>query len=118
MSSRELSAEPPTQPTAIPLELRHENGELARVEVRASDSYVNATALCHQLGKEWKFYWKTNSAKEFSNELSKLEKIAIQSTDGSPENDTNEFLIYTGSSRNQQTWVHPDIGRCDVLNQI
>lgn len=72
----------------------------ASVGQRASDGYINATAMCRAAGKRWSDYWRLPAAKEFVTELSAV--VHIHTTD----------LVQTntgGEPRLQGTWVHPDI---------
>lgn len=73
-------------------------GEVIRQ--RASDGYVNATAMCKAHGREWRHYRELESSRRFFN--------ALSSASGIPA--PNLALTRTGGdSKTQGTWVHPQI---------
>lgn len=70
------------------------------VQQRATDGYINATAMCRIAGRRWPDYWRLETSKAFVVELSAVVQIC-----------TTE-LVQTntgGDPRLQGTWVHPDI---------
>lgn len=70
------------------------------INQRASDGFINATAMCNSVGKRIGHYFENKTTAEFLEELS--------SDVGIP---TSE-LIQTfkgGNPQNQGTWVHPDV---------
>lgn len=73
-------------------------GEVIRQ--RASDGYVNATAMCKALGKNWFHYRELEGSKRFLN--------ALESASGIPM--SNLVLTRTGGDvTTQGTWVHPQV---------
>ena len=79
--------------------IKHSTGN-GLVEQRASDGYINATALCKAAGKLWSNYVQNQQTKDFLLELSSTLGIPrvtlVQSKDGNPS---------TGGG----TWVHPQV---------
>lgn len=87
-------------PTQLELQFiqHHVEGEI--INQRASDGYVNATAMCKSVGKLFADYSRLKTTADFINELSSDMGIPISE------------LIQTlkgGNPENQGTWVHPDI---------
>lgn len=76
-------------------------GEVIRQ--RASDGYVNATALCRVAGKEWSEYRRLRSTNEF------FDALALDL--GVTQAQLAVSLLGTpgGDARNQGTWVHPQV---------
>lgn len=70
------------------------------IHQRASDGYINATAMCQSVGKLINDYSRLKSTNEFLIELS--------ADTGIPVSDLVQSFK-GGSSQNQGTWVHPDI---------
>lgn len=70
------------------------------IHQRASDGYVNATAMCKATGKLLADYTRLKSTNEFLEELS--------SDMGIPITELIE-TIQGGTPQNQGTWVHPDL---------
>ena len=70
------------------------------IHQRATDGYINATAMCQAVGRPWGRYWEAASSKQFAEALSSDIGIPIseliQSVRGGPP-----FL--------QGTWVHPQV---------
>lgn len=70
------------------------------INQRASDGYINATAMCQAAGKLWGHYYELKRNQEFIDELSKETKIPaallVQAIKG-------------GNREHQGTWVHPQI---------
>lgn len=76
-------------------------GEL--ISQRATDGYVNATAMCRVAGKDWSEYRRRELTKKFFEALSldlgiSQDQLAITVL-GTPG----------GDARNQGTWVHPQV---------
>lgn len=67
---------------------------------RASDGYVNATAMCKAAGKQMKHYLENKSTTAFLNEL--------QSVVGIPTTELVQ-IIQGGDPQLQGTWVHPQV---------
>ncbi len=79
--------------------INHEvRGEL--VHQRASDGFINATAMCKAAGKLWSDYRRLNTTENFLTELSTDMGIPISEIVQS---------IKGGDPRLQGTWVHPDV---------
>ena len=74
--------------------------EQAVISQRATDGYVNATAMCQAAGKQMKHYLENKSTTAFLNEL--------QSVVGIPTTDLVQ-IIQGGDPQLQGTWVHPDV---------
>lgn len=70
------------------------------IEQRASDGYINATAMCRVANRPWSRYWELPASKEFAKELESDLGIPIteliQSVSG-------------GQPDRQGTWVHPQV---------
>src|SRR5215217_1171 len=94
----------------LPLVLTNDDGNLINIEIRP-DGYVNATKLCQAMGKFWKHYNSNDKTKEFLAELSKVEKIPVETHSvGKPtEYSVDRVLVQIGTSKSQHTWVHPDV---------
>jgi len=70
------------------------------INQRASDGYINATAMCKSVGKSIYDYSRLKNTNEFLNELSSDTGIPVS------------LLIHSirgGQSSSQGTWVHPDV---------
>lgn len=70
------------------------------IQQRASDGYVNATAMCKAAGREWKRYRELESTGRYLKALS------------SRSGKTTSELIQTltgGNPQLQGTWVHPHV---------
>ena len=65
------------------------------IDQRAVDGYINATALCKAVGRQWNHYWDNNPNQAFIEALSA--DLAMP----------REMLI--NSSRQTGTWVHPQV---------
>lgn len=74
--------------------------ENAVIFQRASDGYVNATAMCKASDKDFYGYARNQSTKEFLLELSAVTQISV-----------TELVISVsgGDPQMQGTWVHPDV---------
>src|SRR5258708_6328271 len=73
-------------------------GEIIRQ--RASDGYVNATAMCKAIGKNWFHYRELEGNRRFLS--------ALEAASGIPM----PLLILTrtgGDASTQGTWVHPQV---------
>lgn len=70
------------------------------IQQRATDGYINATAMCRAAGKEWNHYHANASTKAFLTALQ-----------GSPEipGDPVVQQIMTGPNETRGTWVHPHV---------
>lgn len=71
-----------------------------KIDQRANDGYIDATAICHASGKEWSDYRRLKNTQDFLDELSSVLKIPrtglIQTIQGGPP-------------EMQGTWVHPQV---------
>jgi hypothetical protein len=74
--------------------------EEVSIDQRATDGYINATAMCKAVGKEFKHYNENKATKEFFAELS--------SEVGIPTSELVQSVV-GGNSRLQGTWVHPQV---------
>ena len=82
------------------LELIPHETEGALINQRASDGYMNATAMCKSVGKKFNDYYRLKNTTDFLTELSSVAGIPA----------TGLIEIFKGGSpKNQGTWVHPDI---------
>lgn len=72
----------------------------SEIDQRASDGYVNATALCKASGKRLGHYRSNDGTIEFIHELSRSVGIPT---------DLLIQTITTGPNRNRGTWVHPQV---------
>lgn len=70
------------------------------VHQRAVDGYVNATAMCKAVGKNFADYRRLGSSQAFLAELSSVVGIPITGL---------LISIQGGRPQEQGTWVHPDI---------
>lgn len=68
------------------------------IDQRASDGYINATALCKAAGKQWGHYWESNNTKEFMAELESDIGIPI-----------SVLVQSTRGGLLQGTWIHPQV---------
>jgi KilA-N domain len=70
------------------------------IEQRASDGYINATAMCKAAGKQFNDYTRTGPTKSFVQEMANETGIPVSE------------LIQTlkgGDISRQGSWVHPDV---------
>lgn len=67
---------------------------------RASDGYVNATAMCKANGKLWGHFFETDRCSQYLEALSETIGKAIVGPDG---------LVQSTTGRSGGTWVHPDV---------
>ena len=94
-------------PASAPLPFDHQplliehpvSGEV--VHQRPDDGYVNATELCHRVGKQFFDYRRLSSTDEF------LEELSIET--GIPVSKLVEVNRGRGDVVRQGTWVHPDV---------
>lgn len=82
------------------LELIPRRVEGALIHQRASDGYVNATAMCNASGKAFADYARLRVTADFLDELARSMGIPM---------DQLIFTIKTGTNENRGTWVHPDV---------
>ena len=78
--------------------------DTAIIPQRATDGYVNATAMCKAVGRVWNDYFRLNSTKPFIDELSNatgVTRSALVQTIGLAEAGGNAHL--------QGTWAHPQV---------
>lgn len=71
----------------------------ALVEQRAADGYINATAMCRAVGKQFNDYRRLGQTQAFLDELS--------SETGIPVSELIQSV--RGGSGEQGTWAHPDV---------
>lgn len=83
---------------SIALIQRDANGSI--VQQRATDGYINATALCQAAGKRIAKYLENDGTKEFLAELSADVRIRTSELTQS---------VRDGFPENQGTWVHPQV---------
>ncbi len=86
------------QTELFPLIPHHLDGKV--INQRATDGYVNATAMCKSTGKLFADYARLKSTREFLPELSSDMGIPISELIQS---------LKGGSPENQGTWVHPHV---------
>lgn len=84
----------------IPLALIPHQVENNLIHQRAIDGYVNATAMCKAVGKNYADYSRLKITQEFLAELSGSMGIPI---------DQLVFTTTSGTNEGRGTWVHPDI---------
>lgn len=82
------------------LELIPRRVEGALIHQRASDGYVNATAMCSASGKNYYDYSRLKATGEFLDELSRSTGIP---------GDLLVFTVMHGPNESRGTWVHPDV---------
>lgn len=82
------------------LSLIHHEVDSSVIEQRASDGYINATALCQAGGKRFNDYARLTSTIEFAEELATAVKIPL----------TDLIQAVSGGVPHLQgTWVHPQM---------
>jgi len=86
--------------TQLELDLIPHEVENTLINQRASDGYVNATAMCKAVGKQFNDYSRQKSTQEFIGELSSATGIPVAKLIQS---------VMGGITEKQGTWVHPDI---------
>jgi hypothetical protein len=72
----------------------------ALIHQRVIDGYVNATAMCSAVGKQYGDYARLKGTEEFLAELSTATGIPV---------DRLVFTTTTGPNERRGTWVHPDV---------
>jgi hypothetical protein len=85
------------------------NGQV--VHQRGSDGYINATAMCRALGKEWSNYRKNEATEAFIEALERSLRIRrdllVQTISGGP-NEQRGTWIHPQIAINLATWLSPD----------
>jgi len=84
----------------LELELIVHQEENTIIYQRSSDGYVNATAMCKAVGKQFNDYTRLKNTKEFFQELSRSTGIPV---------DRLAFSTMTGQNDQRGTWVHTDV---------
>ena len=74
------------------------NGEV--INQRATDGYINATAMCKAAAKEWSNYRQNDTTDAFLG--------ALEGSLGIPRNQLVQPIL-TGPNEQRGTWVHPQI---------
>ncbi|MBS0372542.1 MAG: KilA-N domain-containing protein [Proteobacteria bacterium] len=95
----------------LPLDLIHHEVNNAVIEQRASDGYINATALCKAAGKQFKDYMVNKSTMEFLEELAADTGLQIQLGEKSLV-EQKQALIETfpgAPASGGGSWVHPQV---------
>jgi len=86
--------------TQLELALITHKVENSLVNQRAIDGYINATAMCKAVGKQYGDYSRLAATRAFLLELSRSTGIPV---------DQLTFTITTGANAERGTWVHPDV---------
>jgi KilA-N domain len=84
----------------LALSLINRQIENSVIPQRAADGYINATAMCKAVGKQFNDYWRIGPTQEFLKELSAETGLPVSG------------LVVTfkgGKAELQGTWVHPDV---------
>jgi hypothetical protein len=85
------------------------NGQV--VHQRGSDGYINATAMCRVLGKEWSAYRRTENTEGFLIALERSLQIhrdlLVQTISGGP-NEQRGTWVHPQIAINLATWLSPD----------
>jgi hypothetical protein len=68
-----------------------------RVDQRASDGYIDATALCKVANKRWESYHRLKSTKDYIDEIARETEIPVAQ------------LIEAKKGKTGGTWVHPKV---------
>lgn len=74
--------------------------ENSLIHQRAADGYINATAMCRAVGKNFADYQRLKATEAFFVELAGSMGIPI---------DRLAFTTMTGRNEERGTWVHPDV---------
>lgn len=82
----------------LPLIPRAVEGKI--IHQRASDGYVNATAMCKAVSKRFNDYKRLRNTEEYLLELSRSAGIPA---------DLLVYTVSTGLNEGRGTWVHPDV---------
>ena len=86
--------------TQLELALIPHKVEKTLVNQRAIDGYINATAMCKAVGKQYGDYSRLAVTSAFLQELSRSTGIPV---------DQLAFTTTTGPNDERGTWVHPDV---------
>lgn len=84
----------------LDLALIHHQSDGAIIDQRASDGYINATALCKAAGKTWSDYRRNDRTIAFLEELESETGVPIAQL---------AISISGGDRHLQGTWVHPQV---------
>lgn len=82
------------------LSLRPHSYRGSLIQQRVSDGYINATAMCRAVGREWSAYRRTDATDKFMEALERSLKI---------HRDLIVQSIVTGPNKERGTWVHPQV---------
>lgn len=94
-----MSANSPNDPTNQLMLVPHSyQGSL--IQQRASDGFINATAMCKAAGKEWSGYRRLDSTTEFLAALEGSLQI---------HRDVIVQSIISGPNEHRGTWIHPQV---------
>jgi hypothetical protein len=88
----------PTHQYSLTLIHREANGSI--IDQRAEDGYINATAMCKAVGREWSNYFKSPATREFLDELGSVLPVGRTGLTHS---------VQGGTPALQGTWVHPQV---------
>lgn len=77
--------------------LHGDDGNLI-TQMRTSDGYVNATAMCNSAGKKWADFVRLESTKKFLEEYGTVTGVPV-----------TEFIHSKQGGSDQGTWIHPDL---------
>lgn len=94
----ELTCPTPSLPTMDTHAMVFRSWNGTPIARRASDGYVNATAICKANGKQWNDYWRTDRATTYLKALSAETGFPVSTL----------CLSLKGGAR-QGTWVHPQV---------
>lgn len=89
----------------LPMVLIPHKVEDALINQRAIDGYVNATAMCKAVGKQFSDYSRLKTTQEFIKELSSATGIPVA-----------ELIQSVMGGITQGTWVHPDVATRLILS--
>lgn len=115
---RRQSALPVDQQLALPTTSAHGDGYESRdwqgtpIQRRASDGWVNATAMCQAGGREWFTYARSSRSQEYiaalAGSLGSPQNCGHPLA-GSPQNPATVVIqsITTGPNEHRGTWIHP-----------
>ena len=88
------------KPQQLELELIPHILEKTLIHQRSTDGYVNATAMCKAVGKQFYDYLRIGPTQAFLQELSSVTGLPVTELVRSSQGGTPEL---------QGTWVHPDV---------
>lgn len=83
----------------LSLHLIHRQMENTLIEQRKFDGYINATAMCKAVGKQFNDYSRLATTKAFVVELAAETGIPV----------SEQIQSVKGGNEVQGTWVHPDV---------